>query len=116
MISPETLGAMITDAADPNDRDDVDIRRFLVAELETVLAMCADEEMSPCARTLQKTAVRSPRNRRPMRKTARRASALSRDSARKPAITHCYRGTLLSPSPTPSRNRRLAPTASMWRC
>jgi hypothetical protein len=40
MTAPETLRGIITDAADPGDRDDVATRRILVAELGIVLAMC----------------------------------------------------------------------------
>jgi hypothetical protein len=45
MAAPETLRGIITDAADPNDRDDIATRRILVAELGLVLAMCPSTEV-----------------------------------------------------------------------
>jgi len=44
MTAPETLRGIITDAADPDDRDDVATRGLLVAELGIVLAMCPSAE------------------------------------------------------------------------
>src|SRR5476651_1008975 len=114
MISLETLRGTINDAADPNDCEDVAIRSFLVAELESVLTMYRHAEVSPCAHMQQKKAARSPRNRRRTRETARRTSVLSADTSHMTARTVCSRGPLSPPAPSSSPNRCFIPAALRW--
>ena len=111
MVALETLRRLIIDAADPNDSEDLAIRGFLAAGLETAIAMYPDADVPSCARMQQKKAVRSPRNRRRTRETLRRTRVLSANASSLTGWAACRRGNRSSASSRHSPDRCVIPAA-----